>query len=613
MAKKKIFTDESLATFVDEIKAYTDEAVSAKANSSHNHSASNITSGTLSSDRLPTVPITKGGTGATTAAGALTNLGLTATAAELNKMDGVTATTTELNYVDGVTSNIQTQLDGKASSSHTHNYAGSSSAGGAATSANKVNSSLTVKLNSGTTEGTNMFTFNGSAAKSVNITPSAIGAAASSHTHDDRYYTESEIDTKLSGKANSSHTHTKSQIADLTTATTSTDGLMPSTDKTKLNGIEAGAQKNVVTNVVVLNTGGTQRSVEFTTADGTKFYAANTFDGLAVSPHVLPDATTSVKGAMSHTDKAKLDGIATGANNYTLPTASSTLGGVKTTSTVTSTSGLTACPIISGVPYYKDTNTTYTHPTTSGNKHIPSGGSSGQILRWSADGTAVWGNDNNTTYSAATTSAAGLMSAADKTKLNGIATGANKYTHPSYSTTNSSSNIENLVQGDVITYVNAITADNGHVTKYQKAQSRIPIHYFASARGSASSLSLSASTITSLTLNTWVAKSTAVIGDTDFSFSGGGIKCPKAGNILISGSVYFNSNSGVRGVYIMKGSTEVLATYGNSAGLNGGVTSGTAIITVAAGDIIYLKARNNTATTCVPNNASTCLNIGYID
>lgn len=101
--------------------------------------------------------------------------------------------------------NLQTTLDGKAASSHTHSYAGSSSAGGAATSANKVNSSLTVKLNGGTTEGTNLFTFNGSAAKSVNITPSAIGAATSSHTHDDRYYTESEIDSKLSGKANTSH------------------------------------------------------------------------------------------------------------------------------------------------------------------------------------------------------------------------------------------------------------------------------------------------------------------------------------------------------------------------------------------------------------------------
>ena len=40
--------------------------------------------------------------------------GVTATASELNIMDGVTATTAELNHSDGVTSNIQTQLDAKA-------------------------------------------------------------------------------------------------------------------------------------------------------------------------------------------------------------------------------------------------------------------------------------------------------------------------------------------------------------------------------------------------------------------------------------------------------------------------------------------------------------------
>lgn len=43
--------------------------------SDHKHNASDITGGTLSSDRLPTVPITKGGTGATTAAAARSNLG----------------------------------------------------------------------------------------------------------------------------------------------------------------------------------------------------------------------------------------------------------------------------------------------------------------------------------------------------------------------------------------------------------------------------------------------------------------------------------------------------------------------------------------------------------
>lgn len=38
------------------------------------------------------------------------------------------------------------------------------------------------------------------------------------HTHDDRYYTESEVDTKLSGKADKSHTHTKSEITDFPTS-----------------------------------------------------------------------------------------------------------------------------------------------------------------------------------------------------------------------------------------------------------------------------------------------------------------------------------------------------------------------------------------------------------
>lgn len=50
----------------------------------------------------------------------LGQLGVTATAAELNILDGVTATAAELNFVDGVTSSIQTQLNGKAASSHNH-------------------------------------------------------------------------------------------------------------------------------------------------------------------------------------------------------------------------------------------------------------------------------------------------------------------------------------------------------------------------------------------------------------------------------------------------------------------------------------------------------------
>lgn len=50
----------------------------------------------------------------------------------------------------------------------------------------------------------------------------------------------------------------------------------------------------------------------------------------------------------------------------------------------------------------------YAHPTNTGNKHIPSGGSANQILRWSSDGNASWGSDNNTTYGACSISTLGL-------------------------------------------------------------------------------------------------------------------------------------------------------------------------------------------------------------
>lgn len=460
--------------------------------------------------------------------------------------------------------NLQSSLDGKSNTGHTHNYAGSSSAGGAATSANKVNSSMVVKLNGGTTEGTNMFTFNGSAAKTVNITPSGIGAAASSHTHDDRYYTESEVDTKLSGKSNTNHTHnyagsssaggsansaiklatarTISLTGDVTGSTSfdgsgnasitatvaddshnhvisNVDGLQTALDgrvlKRKATGdaynslgtyygggstakyvrisfpsvptwtmmsmeltvredynsakygklmiyanqfpsaewneffavyhdtlssnikVYASDKKHIyigglaayggvsldrmligdsamssdLTNMTITGvdslpttyqTATMKRSfVEGDTLTGNlsgnastatnvawsgvtskpSYYDAKAIKGITRSgttfTYTCMDGTTgtftqqdnnttysaatqSAQGLMSAADKKKLDGIATGANAYSLPTASSsTLGGVKTTSTVTSTSGLTACPIISGVPYYKDTNTTY--------------------------------------------------------------------------------------------------------------------------------------------------------------------------------------------------------------------------------------------------------------
>lgn len=73
--------------------------------------------------------------------------------------------------IDSAFTTLTEAMANKSEKNHTHNYAGSSSAGGAATSANKVNKSLSISLN-----GTSAGTFNGSSEVSVNVTPSSIGA-----------------------------------------------------------------------------------------------------------------------------------------------------------------------------------------------------------------------------------------------------------------------------------------------------------------------------------------------------------------------------------------------------------------------------------------------------
>lgn len=64
---------------------------------------------------------------------------------------------------------------------------------------------------------------------------------------------------------------------------------------------------------------------------------------------------------------------------------------------------------------------------THGLVPAPAAGKQGQFLR--GDGT--WATPANTTYNVATPSANGLMSSADKSKLDGVAANANNYVHPS--------------------------------------------------------------------------------------------------------------------------------------------------------------------------------------
>lgn len=98
---------------------------------------------------------------------------------------------------------------------------------------------------------------------------------------------------------------------------------------------------------------------------------------------------------------------------YGVVGANESTGLVKNGSTVTSASGYTACPIVGGIPYYKDTNTTYANMKAAtasaagaaGLVPAPAAGKQTSFLR--GDGT--WVVPTNTTYGLASTTANGLL------------------------------------------------------------------------------------------------------------------------------------------------------------------------------------------------------------
>lgn len=271
--------------------------VAGKANSSHTHTIANVTN----------LQTTLDGKAASSHTHTVANISdLTATATELNYVDGVTSaiqtqlnskqatitggattitssnltanralisngsgkvavsevTSTELGYLDGVTSNVQTQLDGKSASGHTHNYAGSSSVGGAATSANKLNTNagdtnIPVYFNNGIPVACTSLDLNttGSSASCTGNAATASAVAWTGVTSKPSYYDAKAIKgitrsgTTFTYTCMDGTTGTFTQQDNNTTysaATTSADGLMTAADKTKLNGIATGANKITV-------------------------------------------------------------------------------------------------------------------------------------------------------------------------------------------------------------------------------------------------------------------------------------------------------------------------------------------------------------------------------
>lgn len=99
---------------------------------------------------------------------------------------------------------------------------------------------------------------NNSEQVNIEVTPGAyptveqfndLQRVVNTHTHDDRYYTETEINSKLEGKAAASHTHSASQVTDLPTSLPANGGSADTAVKLKtarnINGVAFDGSKDI--------------------------------------------------------------------------------------------------------------------------------------------------------------------------------------------------------------------------------------------------------------------------------------------------------------------------------------------------------------------------------
>lgn len=154
--------------------------------------------------------------------------------------------------------------------------------------------------------------------------------AIASHNHDTSYYKKADVDSKLSAKANSS---------DLTSHTGNGDIHVTATKKGNWDAAYYHSQ--------------------------------------------IAHAPSNAEANQNAFSKVKV-------GNYTVSSNAKT-----DTLTMIAGNNVTITPNADGKSVaIASKDTVYTHPVSAGNKHIPAGGASGQILRWSSDGAAIWGNED---------------------------------------------------------------------------------------------------------------------------------------------------------------------------------------------------------------------------
>lgn len=177
-------------------------------------------------------------------------------------------TSTELGYLDGVTGPVQTQLNGKASTSHTHT---ASQVGAAASSHTHTAGEVTG------------LTASRALVSNADGSPSVSAVTATELGYLDGV--TSNIQTQLNGKAASSHTHAATQVTGLT------------------------ASRALVSNSSGQPAVSAVTSTELSYLDGVTSNVQTQLNAKAASSHSHSAATTSAAGFMAAADKAKLDAL----------------------------------------------------------------------------------------------------------------------------------------------------------------------------------------------------------------------------------------------------------------------------------------------------------------
>ena len=134
-----------------------------------------------------------------------------ANASHTHTLEDIPEITLDAEQING----LPAAVAGKAEVDHTHDIADITDLNTAKVAeATKVTNAMTVTFNGDSTPE-NTTTFDGSAAKTLDITLAKVGAAAATHTHE--MSSVNGLSDALSGKANTTHSHAISDVTDLQT------------------------------------------------------------------------------------------------------------------------------------------------------------------------------------------------------------------------------------------------------------------------------------------------------------------------------------------------------------------------------------------------------------